>query len=170
MLTHAEQLRAVFLDTDLFATVEQVDEAVALASPLLTQWQEESAALRRARDDVRKFVENWCAIRNVSPADTAAVLRGAVAAAEACVPYLKDGETPAECIERNRKDIDAVLTLLANERRDLAALREAAQAVLSHHDALQDAPMDSTAKAALVSALDAMDNLLPSPAAEGERT
>ena len=33
-----------------------------------------------------------------------------------CSPYLKDGETPAECIARNRKDIDSLLTLLAREK------------------------------------------------------
>lgn len=35
----------------------------------------------------------------------------------ACAPFLKDGETPAECIARNRKDTDSVLTLLAREKR-----------------------------------------------------
>ena len=34
-----------------------------------------------------------------------------------CEPYLKDGETPAQCIERNRRDIDALMTLLVNEKR-----------------------------------------------------
>jgi hypothetical protein len=31
----------------------------------------------------------------------------------ACAPYIKDEETPAECIERNRSDTDAVMALLA---------------------------------------------------------
>jgi hypothetical protein len=86
--------------------------------------------MREERDSARQFVENWCAIRNVSPADTAAALRGDFALLDACEPYLKDGETPAECIERNRKDIDAVLRLLAQEKQRaeqaesaLAALR-----------------------------------------------
>jgi len=35
---------------------------------------------------------------------------------DACFPYLKDGETPAECIERHRKDIDALMALLAKEK------------------------------------------------------
>jgi hypothetical protein len=30
-----------------------------------------------------------------------------------CEPFLKDGETPAECIARNRADINAVMSLLA---------------------------------------------------------
>lgn len=33
-----------------------------------------------------------------------------------CDPYLKDGETPAECIARNRADIAALLSLLSAER------------------------------------------------------
>ena len=33
-----------------------------------------------------------------------------------CQPYLKDGETPAECIKRNRDDSIALMELLAAER------------------------------------------------------
>lgn len=33
-----------------------------------------------------------------------------------CAPYLKDGETHLQCIERNRADANAVLTLLAREK------------------------------------------------------
>jgi len=36
--------------------------------------------------------------------------------------YLKDGETPAECIARNRADADATLTLLAQARAQVASL------------------------------------------------
>ena len=35
-----------------------------------------------------------------------------------CAPYLKDDEAPAECIERNRKDIDALMTVLAQRTRE----------------------------------------------------
>lgn len=45
----------------------------------------------------------------------------------ACEPYLKDGETPAQRIERERRDTAVALELLANERIKnefaLAALR-----------------------------------------------
>lgn len=34
-----------------------------------------------------------------------------------CAPFLKEYETPAQCIERNRKDVDSVLTLLIDEKR-----------------------------------------------------
>ncbi len=34
----------------------------------------------------------------------------------ACQPYLKDSETPAECIERNRADVMSMLGLLAKEK------------------------------------------------------
>ena len=41
-----------------------------------------------------------------------------------CEPYLKDdGEQPAECLARNRKDIDALVTLLAQEKAQVTALR-----------------------------------------------
>jgi hypothetical protein len=36
-----------------------------------------------------------------------------------CAPFLKDDETPAECIERHRKDIDALLTVLAQAKRHI---------------------------------------------------
>ena len=42
--------------------------------------------------------------------------------------YLKEGETVAECIERNRRDADAVLELLRKAREELeAAQKEAAR-------------------------------------------
>lgn len=34
-----------------------------------------------------------------------------------CRPYLKDGETPAQCIKRNRADVDVALGLLAKEKQ-----------------------------------------------------
>lgn len=40
----------------------------------------------------------------------------------ACSPYLKDGETPAQCIARNRADIDSVLTLLAQAKQTVQHL------------------------------------------------
>jgi hypothetical protein len=36
--------------------------------------------------------------------------------------YLKDGETPVECLARNRADIDALLTLLRQEKEKVKAL------------------------------------------------
>lgn len=42
-----------------------------------------------------------------------------------CQPYLKDGETPAQCIERERRGTDALLTLLAREKyKSIALARE----------------------------------------------
>lgn len=41
----------------------------------------------------------------------------------ACADYLKDGETPAECIERNRQDLLATLGLLAEAVSERDALR-----------------------------------------------
>ena len=51
-----------------------------------------------------------------------------------CQPYLKDGETPAECIERNRKDTDAVLSLLVREKQKSGRLTVALAGL---HDALK---------------------------------
>lgn len=36
----------------------------------------------------------------------------------ACQPYMKAGETPAECIKRNRDDANSTLEMLANERAE----------------------------------------------------
>lgn len=41
---------------------------------------------------------------------------------EACGPFLKDGETPAECIARNRRDVDGCLTMMIAERRKVEAI------------------------------------------------
>jgi hypothetical protein len=41
---------------------------------------------------------------------------------EACSPYLKDGETPAERIERDHRDTLALMTLLAQEKTKNEAL------------------------------------------------
>ena len=54
---------------------------------------------------------------------------------EALTPYLKDGETPAECVARNRADVDSALSLLAKEklRAESAEQRlEAAERELLH--------------------------------------
>lgn len=42
---------------------------------------------------------------------------------EACAPFLKDDETPAECIARNRRDVNGCLTMLIDERRKVESLR-----------------------------------------------
>lgn len=52
----------------------------------------------------------------------------------ACAPFLKEGETPAECIERNRKDTDAVLTLLAQEKRKNETRQDEPEVPLCDHD------------------------------------
>jgi len=49
--------------------------------------------------------------------EAANALASALSKLAACEPYLKEDETPAECIERNRKDAQVTLTLLAREKR-----------------------------------------------------
>lgn len=44
-----------------------------------------------------------------------------------CLPFMKDGETPAECIERNRRDVDVALSLLVNEKRKTEELESEIQ-------------------------------------------
>ena len=39
-----------------------------------------------------------------------------------CSPFLKDEETPAECIARNRRDVDGCLTMLVAEKRKTESL------------------------------------------------
>ena len=50
----------------------------------------------------------------------------------ACEPYLKDGETPAECIQRNRDDTGAVMKLLEKEKRKYEALVDGVKSAQSH--------------------------------------
>ena len=54
-----------------------------------------------------------------------------------CAPFLKEGETPAQRIERERRDTDAVLTLLIREKKkneellaSIHELRAAVEAIL----------------------------------------
>lgn len=56
-----------------------------------------------------------------------------------CAPYLKDGETPAACIQRQRKDIDATLSLLAADRREIARLDAEAALWKARYDERHDA-------------------------------
>lgn len=70
---------------------EACDEIVALRA----EWD----ALRAERDKLAGLVDSWRPLL------------------DACAPYLKDGETPAERIERERKDLTATVGMLANERR-----------------------------------------------------
>lgn len=41
---------------------------------------------------------------------------------EACAPFLKDDETPAECLARNRRDVDGCLSMLVAEKRKTKTL------------------------------------------------
>lgn len=54
--------------------------------------------------------------------DAACELRRQDELLAACEPYLKDGETPAERIQRERRDTNAALTLLAREKRKSEAM------------------------------------------------
>lgn len=50
-----------------------------------------------------------------------------------CSPYLKDGETPAQCIKRNRADVDLVLGLLAKEKQKAESAAPSAGPDLREH-------------------------------------
>ena len=49
-----------------------------------------------------------------------------------CDKYLKEGETPAQRIERERRDTEAVLNLLIREKRKTERMREALQHIAEH--------------------------------------
>ena len=49
-----------------------------------------------------------------------------------CEQYLKEGETPAQRIERERRDTEAVLNLLIREKRKTERMREALQHIAQH--------------------------------------
>ena len=92
-----------------------------------------AAILRREAEDMRFRLgfTGWSHDRTNADASRAAydamssgaaILKEAAKMLEACAPYLKDGETPAQRIERERKDGAAVLGLLAKEKRRVAEL------------------------------------------------
>ena len=56
---------------------------------------------------------------------------------QACKPYLKDGETPAECIQRNRSDVGSVMSLLAKEKFRIEAAQKLADDV---YEILEQSP------------------------------
>lgn len=49
-----------------------------------------------------------------------------------CEQYLKEGETPAQRIERERRDTEAVLNLLIREKRKNERMRKALQQIARH--------------------------------------
>lgn len=107
-----EELRTRTLQRDAFFNGREIlkTQVAELESTLATRTRE--------RDEARRFVETFCAIRNVTPEQTAAVLAGEWANYQQIkaefvevAPYLKDGETVPELVERHRKDIDALLTI-----------------------------------------------------------
>ena len=57
--------------------------------------------------------------------------------------YLKEGESPAECIARNRADVDATLTLLAQAKQEIERLSEALTALVEQLQALAQEWRDS---------------------------
>ena len=59
------------------------------------------------------------------------------AAFDACQPFLKMGETPAECLARNRMDIDRLMGFLAAEK----TAREALQADARRYRWLREHPL-----------------------------
>lgn len=60
------------------------------------------------------------------------VIRSKDALLAPCAPYLKEGETPAQRIERELHDTDAVLRLLVREKLRHEALRRAAEALTNY--------------------------------------
>ena len=65
-----------------------------------------------------------------------------------CVDYLKDGETIAECIQRNRDDASSTLTLLAKEKRKSEELQAQLEAQNHGRIAWQDRCLKAEAQLA----------------------
>lgn len=49
-----------------------------------------------------------------------------------CEKYLKEGETPAQRIERERRDTESVLNLLIREKRKSERMREVLNQIAQH--------------------------------------
>ena len=70
--------------------------------------------------------------------EAAAELRRLHDLVDACEPYLKEGETPAERIERERGDTEAVCRLYAKEREKNIELLEALRTAVDHLEGMPD--------------------------------
>ena len=66
-------------------------------------------------------------------------LTDAASLVRACAPFLKDGETPAECIARNRKDAEAVF-LYYGDAQKWRAVREQLGEIETEFVRLEDLP------------------------------
>lgn len=84
--------------------IEQWNRRTARSGQAASGYQE------NARSDVQKGVGG-----GQPEAPTAAPLDPAALVAE-CAPYLKEGETPLQRIQRDSKDMEALLTLLSREK------------------------------------------------------
>ena len=70
-----------------------------------------------------------CVISDLKAENTALIARATAAEkiAKDCEPYLKEHETPAMCIARNRTDVDIALNMVVQLKAELTTLREAAE-------------------------------------------
>ncbi len=110
---------------------------------------EKSEALRLAE----KLTAPW-ALRTATAVDAAAELLRLHALVSACEPYLKEDETPAERIERERRDTEAVCRLYAKERERNVELLEALKLAVrqNEHDMLMTGEELRNSRAAIAKA------------------
>lgn len=122
--THALSARSAREVLAAMATARTQVDAARAADAL--RHQQEIETLQHTVNDYRVGSRN----AEAEITQLSAKLSTAEATIAACAPFLKDGETPAACIARNRADTDAVLSLLAQEKATIANLtkRLAAQA------------------------------------------
>ncbi len=105
--------------------MSDIDTSTAAVENADTASFERWLVRRPVPESMRPFFRALVAKRNALAAERDAAVQRAEAAealVQACAPLLKDGETPAECIARNRQDTDTTLGLLASERRAVEAL------------------------------------------------
>lgn len=123
---HAEAASALGWALNMAAARVADGCALRAVQHALGEWQGEKGRCRSERERAgraeRELAE--AGLRGSPPPGRSMVdrMQQAEAAIEACAPHLKDGETPADCIARNRADVDAALALLAKraEERDEA--------------------------------------------------
>lgn len=93
-----------------------------------------------------------CYDESLTPLQAAAELRRLQGLIDACAIYLKEGETPADRILRERGDTDAVCRLYAKEREKNQELLEALKLMLAVETVFDAEVAEDAARAAIAKA------------------
>jgi hypothetical protein len=123
----------------------------------LTELEEAATELRRLHAENERLTTLLADVGQVEAelAEKSDEVHRLHALVAACEPYLKEGETPAERIERERRDTEAVCRLYAKEREKNVELLEALKRIDEMCAAppnFSDATMQEIARAAIARA------------------